>query len=773
MTFTEAVTQLTLAPGSLIYHITLAMTLGVLIHIARVFKRNSSDPEATRWLFAGGSLLILRSLIFLVDGLAWLDVVSINTLLPTFDRFTSLAGVLVFAWVLNLPVPRYSKFVLIFGSLLNLIVIFILPNFISSQSEAVPFNHTRVDAIWSFLTLLLVIGATITLLTTRPRGWNQAIWSFAILSLGALLHISQGPPSASTAGYVHFAEIVAYPLFTIGAISSLSGRQMGKFVGADGLPDSLPTFEEIAFLEVAADLSTSPFSDDEAQFERQAIEIIVRGLKIDLCVFLRSNQQVGRIEIISGFNLSEDRPIPVSTFDSNLVPELSRALQDGNFYHFVPDSRKSELYGVDSIVGRKVKEALYLFPLRSGRDVIGGLLTSSPKAYPLNSSLNQARMREVVSILAQRLELWRSSSFPDEGLLGIGYQDDQLYQLQMLEEENEKLEEALLALQQKMDNSGLVDGRSEFATNESNQIEIQRLEAEVLRLTSALAFQDDAGKDERIEQLTSERQVALQELAAVRNAMALMEQMTEEKAANGLPHEGASDMESFIKIAQELRRPMSAIQIYTELLLNEVVGILGTMQTDFLERIKHAADNVGLLLNELTRINPAEIGGLQIDHKKVNLTECLDAALSMVSAKIKEKEVVLMIDFPDDHPKLLADEDTVIQILYHLLHHAIMTSPQGEQIELLSGEKDAEEQRFLTISVSDSGERIPSEKVKEIVQVEDQSSGLIPPEAADGLISARNLVMMLGGRIWAGQKNETGNTITVLLPLVEDRVPIQ
>jgi signal transduction histidine kinase len=637
--------------------------------------------------------------------------------------------------------------------------------------DTVPFNHTMDDARWSFSSLFLVIGATITLLTTRPRGWNQAIWSFAILTLGFLLHISQGPPAASTAGYLHFAEIVAYPLFTIGAIRSLTGRQMGKFVGVDSSLDSLPTFEEIAFLEVAADLATSPFSDDETQFERQAVEILSRGLKIDLSILLRSNQLAGRIEIITGFDLHEERPIPISAFDSSLFPELNDALRSGNYHHMEPDARKSELYAMDSVVGRKVKQSLHLFPLRSGREVFGGLLTSAPKSYPLNSSINQARMREVVSILAERIEKWRARATQNGGLLEFGDQDDQGYQIQKLQNENVKLEEALLALQRKFQDSQLVNGDVGYPIQHDSQEEIQRLEAEVLRLTSALAFQDDSAKDEQIEQLVSERQIALEELAAVRNAMALLEQVSEDEAVEDVVQFAGSDKESFIKIAQELRRPMSASQIYTDLLLNEVVGILGTMQTNFLERIQSAADNVGFLLNELTRVNPAEISGLHIQHEKVNLTECLDAALNMGSTKIKEREVVLRIDFPDEHPTLLADEDTVIQILYHLLNHAISISPQGEQIELLSGEKNAEKQRFLTISVSDAGEWISPERRKEIVQVDEQDNEFFSPKPEDSLLSARSLVLMLGGRIWVEQRVESGNRVTILLPIVDERVP--
>jgi signal transduction histidine kinase len=771
MSFTDAVTQLTEAPGSLIYHITLAMSLGVLFSIAQVFRKNSSDPEAIRWVFASGSLLVLRLLILVVDGMAWIDVFSSNTLLPAFDRFASLAGLLVFTWVYELPTPKLSKFVLFFGSLFNLIVIFLVPNFLPVQGDAVPFNHTMVDAIWSFSSLILVVAATITLLTLRPKGWNQAIWSFAILTLGMLLHISQGPPTASTAGYVHFVEIAAYPLFTIGAIRALAGRQMGRLIGVRGSPEALPSFEEIAFLEVTADLATSPFTDDETQFERQVVEIIARGLKIDLSILLRANRRAGRIEIITGFDLPGERPLPISAFDANLFPDLSKALLSGNYHQMLPEARKSELYAFDSIVGRKLKETLHLFPLRSGREVIGGLLATAPKSYPLTSPINQARMREVVSVLAQRINNWREKVPHEDGLLSMALQDDAHFRIQQLEEEKIQFEQALLALQQKINAADLVDVDPSYSIQQANQQEIQRLEAEVVRLSSALVYKEDPVKDDQIEQLISERQVALEELAAVRNAVALMEQMAEPKQAEERVPETTPDTQALLTVAQELRRPMSAIQIYTELLLNEAVGVLGTMQENFLGRIKSAAENVGLLLNDLAHINPAEIGGLQIQHKKVNLSDCLDAAISMTSTSIKEKDVVLRIDFPEEHPTLLADEDTIIQILFHLLAQAISASPQGEQIELLSGEKDAEEQSFLTISIKDAGEKITPERLKEIVQIEDHAEALFPSKTDHGLLTAKNLVSMLGGRIWVEYKKDSGNLFTILLPIIDERVP--
>jgi signal transduction histidine kinase len=778
MSFTDAVTQLTEAPGSLIYHMTLVMSLAVLFSVAQVFRRNSTDPGALRWVFASGSLLLLRLIILAVDAMGWLDFFSPTTLLPSFDRFASMSGLLVIAWVYELPLPKFSKFVLLFGSLFNLIVIFLVPNLLPGQSEGIPFNHTMMDAIWSFSSLIIVVTATITLLTMRPKGWSQAIWLFALLTLGVLLHISQGPSTASTAGYVHFSEIVAYPLITIGAVRALAGRQMGTFIDVKGSPDELPSFEQIAFLEVAADLASTPFSDEEAQFERQAVEIIARGLKIDLCILLRGNSRASRIEIITGFDLSEDRPLPISAFDAKLFPDLTAALLSGSSHQIMPQGRKSELFAMDSIIGRKLKEALYLFPLRSGREIIGGFLLTPPQSYPLTSPLNQARMREVVTMLAQRIENWRKRMSQEEGLLDVGLNDDAKFQLQQLEEENIQLEQALLASQQKTNKSDLVDFESSFSMQQDNEKEIRRLEAEVVRLSSALVYKDnsmrdDPANDEQLQQLVSERQLALEELASVRNAMALMEQMAEKKDSEEKISETLPDRQAFLTIAQELRRPMSAIQIYTELMLNEAAGILGTMQENFLERISSATARVGTLLNELTSINPAEIGRLQVMPDIVNLADCLDTAISMTSTKIREKGVILRIDIPDEHPTLLADEDTVIQILYQLLSHAISVSPEGEQIELLSGENTAEDKSFLTISIRDAGEEIAPELLKEIVQIEDYSEELVPVSTDHEVITAKNLVSMLGGRIWVEHKQGSGNLFTILLPILEDRIPAE
>jgi len=223
---------------------------------------------------------------------------------------------------------------------------------------------------------------------------------------------------------------------------------------------------------------------------------------------------------------------------------------------------------------------------------------------------------------------------------------------------------------------------------------------------------------------------------------------------------------------------MSAIQIYTALLLNESVGILGTMQESFLkrirDRIRDASRSVGNLLNDLTRISPAEIGGLRIEQKPVNLMDCLHAAISMASTKIKDKNIILRIDFPEEHLPLLADEDSVIQILYHLLHQSIDASPEGEQVEIVSGEQIAEDQTFLTFTFKDTGEEISPENLREIVQLEDageQIHSSDDDDSSQGLITVKKLVTMLGGRIWVEHKKGTGNTFIILLPISEERIP--
>ena len=48
--------------------------------------------------------------------------------------------------------------------------------------------------------------------------------------------------------------------------------------------------------------------------------------------------------------------------------------------------------------------------------------------------------------------------------------------------------------------------------------------------------------------------------------------------------------EVMASIAQELRQPMSSVVGYTDLLLGESVGILGSLQRKFVERIKASTE---------------------------------------------------------------------------------------------------------------------------------------------------------------------------------------
>jgi sensor histidine kinase regulating citrate/malate metabolism len=63
--------------------------------------------------------------------------------------------------------------------------------------------------------------------------------------------------------------------------------------------------------------------------------------------------------------------------------------------------------------------------------------------------------------------------------------------------------------------------------------------------------------------------------------------------------------------------------------------------------------------------------------------------------------------------------------------------------------------------------------LKEIVQIEDYSEELVPVSTDHEVITAKNLVSMLGGRIWVEHKQGSGNLFTILLPILEDRIPAE
>jgi signal transduction histidine kinase len=249
--------------------------------------------------------------------------------------------------------------------------------------------------------------------------------------------------------------------------------------------------------------------------------------------------------------------------------------------------------------------------------------------------------------------------------------------------------------------------------------------------------------------------------------------------------EGATsqpDTEVLNAVVQELRTPMTSLLGYTDLLLDESVGILGAMQRKFLQRIKTNVERMRGIMDDLIRLTAIETGQLRLEPQPVDLTEVIAEAVSRSSGQFREKGITLKVALAPGLPVIKADRDALYQVFVQLLHNAALcsrvdgevvlemrreTMPDDGQAAQTGGNGDVAGGHIL-VALRDSGGGIaPEDRPRVFNRIYRADNPLIPGvgDTGVGLSIAKVLVEAQGGRIWVDSVIGSGSIFNVLLPL--------
>ncbi len=240
------------------------------------------------------------------------------------------------------------------------------------------------------------------------------------------------------------------------------------------------------------------------------------------------------------------------------------------------------------------------------------------------------------------------------------------------------------------------------------------------------------------------------------------------------PEEGlALQSEMVASLIQELRTPMTSITGYTDLLLNEAVGIIGEMQRQFLQRVKANIERMGRLLGDLIRVTTIDAGLLSLSPGPVNVISVLEDAIMSLAAQFSERKLAVQLDMPPELPPVHADRDSLYQIALNLLSNAGQCSEPDTEVLVRARLEEHDDQvyglpAYLFISVTDTGGGIAPEDQRRVFQrLYRADNPLIAGlgETGVGLSIAKALVEAHGGRIWVESKMEVGSTFSLILPL--------
>lgn len=224
-------------------------------------------------------------------------------------------------------------------------------------------------------------------------------------------------------------------------------------------------------------------------------------------------------------------------------------------------------------------------------------------------------------------------------------------------------------------------------------------------------------------------------------------------------------------VSHELRTPLTSLRAFGEILIDNP-EVSPEERERFLNVIIKESSRLTRLIDQLLDLARMEAGQMDWSLDTVDMDGTLKEAMATLAGLIKESEVDVAIDIPDDLPKVRADRDQLIQVIINLVSNAIKFCDKAEghiDVAVTSGDD------VLEVSVADNGKGISVNMLEKIFEKFHQSIDRDedkPQGSGLGLAICREIVTFLGGKIWVTNRKEGGAVFTFTVPRA-DRLDVR
>ncbi|MBN1400429.1 MAG: response regulator [Anaerolineae bacterium] len=250
----------------------------------------------------------------------------------------------------------------------------------------------------------------------------------------------------------------------------------------------------------------------------------------------------------------------------------------------------------------------------------------------------------------------------------------------------------------------------------------------------------------------------------------LMRTMEELEAARQEAESARQAKSRFVaNISHELRTPLNVITGFAEMLCTSP-GTYGDFHwpdelAQDLNTIWRNAEHLLNMVDDILDLAQIEAERLPIVRQPTDIARLIVDTLDTVRRMLADSQLELRLALPEEMIVLNIDPTRIRQVLLNLVSNAVRHTSSG-YIEVRACRRQGE----VLVSVEDSGEGIPSDKLEVIfeafqrldtsVQYGDRGVGL-------GLAIAKHFISLHGGAIWAESEPGTGSIFHFTLPLPE------
>ena len=219
-----------------------------------------------------------------------------------------------------------------------------------------------------------------------------------------------------------------------------------------------------------------------------------------------------------------------------------------------------------------------------------------------------------------------------------------------------------------------------------------------------------------------------------------------EKAKEAAVTAAESKAAFLVNMSHELRKPMSAVIGFSNLLLDETPS-----QKEYIEGIRTSGEALLTLINDILEFSRSENEDAELVNLPFSLKHLINESINLVAIQASRKGLNLSCNINDDTPDtIIGDYGRIRQILVNLLTNAVKYNDEGDVSLSVSSKIFLDNEREILIEVRDTG--IDQYKMNELFKPFAQLERTISHKREGvglGLTITKNLVELMGGKIWA------------------------
>ncbi|MEO8501384.1 MAG: response regulator [Vicinamibacteria bacterium] len=226
-------------------------------------------------------------------------------------------------------------------------------------------------------------------------------------------------------------------------------------------------------------------------------------------------------------------------------------------------------------------------------------------------------------------------------------------------------------------------------------------------------------------------------------------------------------------VSHELRSPLTAVQQFSTILMDELAGPLTGDQKEALRVILRNVHQLEAMIEDLLETTRMQTGKLSIELQSVLSSEVVADAIDTLRVPAQLKDVELAFEVEEDLPTAYADPVRTRQILINLLGNAVKFTPAGGSVTASAAFDN--DPAFLRFEVSDTGPGMDLEHTERIFERLYQVKGAAQAGRKGlglGLFICKELVSRQGGRIGVTSGLGKGSSFWFTLPVFGPHTPL-